>query len=95
MTVAELKIALAELPKEFDNFLVVLSKDAEGNGFKPLSEEFSFKINDEFKISEYFYDADERELVAYNESDYDSFEDFEEEVGECLYVEPCIVLWPS
>lgn len=95
MTVAELKIKLTELPNEYDNFLVVLSTDAEGNRFRQLSSDFSFEINEEFNVGEYYFDVAERELLAYYEEDYESFEDFKVELDELQNVEPCIVLWPS
>lgn len=36
LTVAKLKAILAELPSSFDDRIVVLSKDSEGNGFDTL-----------------------------------------------------------
>lgn len=95
MTVLELKNKLAELPNEYDNFLVVVSEDAEGNRFRQLSPDFSFEINEEFNVSEYYFDVSEDELVGYYEEDFESFEEFKEELDELQNIEPCIVLWPS
>ena len=38
MTVGELKAVLADLPESWDNRVVVLAKDPEGNGFNTLAE---------------------------------------------------------
>lgn len=37
MTLGELREKLERIPKEYDGCLVVLQKDAEGNGYSPLA----------------------------------------------------------
>jgi hypothetical protein len=37
VTLGELRSLIAEIPEEFDNAIVIVQKDAEGNDYSPLS----------------------------------------------------------
>ena len=90
MTVKELKQLVKDIPESQDDWTVVISKDAEGNGFSEFHD-ISFDDGDE--CSQY-YDTDDRELCSYNENDHESFEEFREWVSKYPNLKPCIVLWP-
>jgi len=90
MTVKEFKKLVKSIPKSQDDWTVVISKDEEGNGF---NEFYEISHDDDDRCSQYF-DESERELRSYNEDDYESFEEFKEQVREYDHLKPCIVLWP-
>lgn len=90
MTVKEFKQIVADIPESQDEWTVVISKDEEGNGFK----EFYDLSHDDNHICSQYFDPSERELLSYNEDDYESFEEFEEDIKSYPHLKPCIVLWP-
>jgi hypothetical protein len=90
MTVKEFKKLVQNIPESQDDWVVVVSRDEEGNGFN----EFNFLSNDDGEICTQYYDELEGELRHYNEDDYEDFEEFVECVKDDLHLKPCIVLWP-
>lgn len=90
MTVKEFKKLVQNIPESQDDWVVVISKDEEGNGFK----EFHDISHDDNHICSQYFDESERELLSYNEDDYESFEEFEEDIKSYPHLKPCIVLWP-
>lgn len=90
MTVKEFKQIVNDIPESQDEWTVVISKDEEGNGFK----EFYDLSNDDGEVCSQYFDASHRELISYNEDDYESFEEFEETIKDYSNLKPCIVLWP-
>jgi hypothetical protein len=92
MTVKEFKKIIAELPDHTNDWEVVMSKDAEGNGFNKLSNNgISFDDDD---ICTQYFDENERDLFSHNEENYECFEEFLEIVMSDSNLKPCIVLWP-
>lgn len=87
MTVKEFKQIVNDIPSTQGDWIVVISKDEEGNGFN----EFSCLSNDDDEICTQYYNESERELRHYNEDDYENFAEF---IEECSHLKPCIVLWP-
>lgn len=90
MTVKEFKRLVSKIPNSQDDWIVVLSKDEEGNGFKEL---YCINNDNEKKCFQYF-DEPSNELCSYNEDDFESFEEFETHVNDYEHLKPCIVLWP-
>lgn len=90
MTVKEFKKLVAEIPESQDDWVVVISKDEEGNGFKELVE----IINDGNHICSQYFDEPSNELCSYNEDDFENFEEFEYHIKEYSHLKPCIVIWP-
>jgi hypothetical protein len=87
MKVSELIEALKDLPPDLE---VVMSKDAEGNGFSPLDG----IDDDSVYIPESTYHGDVYSItdVEDNPEDY-GFEDDEWE--DVKKTRPCVVLWPT
>lgn len=90
MTVKEFKKLVSKIPKSQDGWVVVISKDEEGNGFN----EFNFLSNDGDERCTQYFDEPSSELCSYNEDDFESFEEFETHVNDYEHLKPCIVLWP-
>ena len=90
MTVKEFKQLVADIPTSQDNWIVVISKDEEGNGFN----ECTYLSNDDDEICTRYYDTDEGVIRHYNEDDYENWEEFEEFIEEYPHLKSCIVLWP-
>lgn len=85
MNVAELKEILTNLP---DETLVVLSKDAEGNAYSPLSSFWEgHYIPDTTWAGEIWSEDDER--------DYDPHIPEDAEVAPPSDAVPALVLWPT
>jgi len=89
MTVKEFKQLVNDIPESQDEWIVVISKDEEGNGFK----EFYELSNDDNHICSQYFDQPSNELCSYNEDDYENFEEFEESIKDYPHLKPCIVLW--
>jgi hypothetical protein len=89
MTIKQLKEIINAIPSDQDDFLVIKSRDDEGNGFKEL---FDFSLNDNAIFPEQYYSTYDGELVCYDSDEFESYEEFLEEfVDETM--KPCIVLW--
>ena len=90
MTVKEFKQLVAQIPDEQNDWIVVLSRDSEGNSFEEL-----FEISkDEDEVCTQFFDEFSSELLSYEEDERGPYEDFISEIGEIYpYLKPCIVLW--
>jgi hypothetical protein len=89
MTIKQLKEIINAIPPDQDDFLVVKSRDDEGNGFKEL---FGDSLNDNSAFPEYYYSTYDGELVCYDCEEYESYEEWLEECVDDK-MKPCIVLW--
>lgn len=87
MTVKEFKQLVNDIPESQDNWIVVISKNDEENGFHEL---YQISNSDGESCTQY-YDVDDGEIRHYNEDDYENWEEF---IEERPYLKPCIVLWP-
>lgn len=98
LTIGELKAALAEMPESWDNRVVVLARDPEGNGFDTLGE-----------IAVGWYrDVDEPTFRGISPTDDETWEHAESEATKGYVVDedtdeefdldaddhPVICLWP-
>ena len=90
MNVRTFKKLVSSIPESQDDWIVVISIDDEGNGFKEL-----FDIDrDNNHVCTRYFDEPSNELCFYNDSDYKNFDEFEKVVSEYEHLKPCIVLWP-
>lgn len=89
MTIKQLKEIINAIPPDQDDFLVVKSRDDEGNGFEEL---FDFSLNDNAVFPEHYYSTYDGELVSYDCEEYESYEEWLEECVDDK-MKPCIVLW--
>ena len=89
MTIKQLKEIINAIPSDQDDFLVVKSRDDEGNGFKEL---FDTSLNDNAVFPEQYYSTYDAEIAWYDSEEYESYEEWLE---ECIddKMKPCIVLW--
>ncbi|UJV42070.1 hypothetical protein [Streptomyces sp. AMCC400023] len=86
MTLAELRAALAKLDHLPDDTIVILAKDAEGNGFSPLVEADHGMYLADTTWSGERYLTDEQRLAETNPDDYSEAPDD---------AVPAVFLWPT
>jgi hypothetical protein len=103
MTVGQLKAILASMPEDFDNKIVVLAQDAEGNGFDTLGEVavgwFRNDYEGAFRGRTPVDDDTWRQAETEAHKDYTTDEDADEddEAAEIPLDEhdhPAVCLWP-
>jgi hypothetical protein len=100
ITVGQLKALLGSMPEEFDDRIVVLAKDPEGNGFRTLDEVavgwYRNADEDNFRgLPPSEYDNDMwKEVEAQVTLDYITDEDTEEHLPLDEHDHPAICLWP-
>lgn len=99
ITVKALKEMLAELPADADDYVVVLAKDEEGNGFETLSSmEIGWlrdKFEDEFRGGSPAYPGESWATVRLSvDRQYFRDEDTGEQVAQDEHDHRAICLWP-
>jgi hypothetical protein len=86
MTLAELRTALAALNHLPDDTLVVLAKDAEGNGFSPLVEtEHAMYLAETTWSGEHYMTEEQRQAK-------DDPDEYSEAPDDAV---PAVFLWPT
>lgn len=98
MTVGQLKALLASMPDSFDDKIVVLSRDSEGNGFETLGEVAVgwLRTSDDYEFRGFSPSDDDTWEAVENQAtlDYTTDEDTEEYVSLDEDDHPAICLWP-
>jgi hypothetical protein len=98
LTVGQLRLLLASMPKTFDDHVVVLAQDAEGNGFDTLSEAAVGWLNDrhemEFRGCSPVDDDTWEQAEDRATQDYTTDEDDKSYVPLDEHDHPAVCLWP-
>lgn len=104
LTVGQLKALLASMPESFEDKIVVLAKDPEGNGFETLSEVAVGFLRTRDENSFHGFVPSDNDVWAQVEAealrdyltDEDADEDDEEDEPAALdeFDHPAVCLWP-
>lgn len=91
MNIKDFKRLVANIPTEFDEFVVVMSSDPEGNSFEEMTDIDLHLISGKGGT---YYDPHSNEIIRFNMEDYDDHDEFFQHIKNYEQLEPCVVLWP-